>query len=121
MEVEDAEGYLIVRCVGEVRHTENIDYAREAAQACCSSKHRTVLFDDREAVIETSPATEFAVFETFIAGLDGRHLRVASLAKPEYEEAYSFLETIARNRGHSYRVFYNEEQAVEWLLKDVPV
>jgi hypothetical protein len=29
-----------------------------------------------------------------------------------------FLETVARNRGYNFRIFVDQDQAVEWLMGD---
>jgi hypothetical protein len=47
----------------------------------------------------------------------GRNFRIANVdMNEESRQSHLFAETVAVNRGYAYKVFDNEEQAIEWLL-----
>jgi len=43
-------------------------------------------------------------------------IKVAEIINPEHLEHFRFLETVFRNRGYNFSIFYEKPKAVEWLL-----
>ncbi len=43
-------------------------------------------------------------------------IRIAEVIKPDHQEHFRFLETVCRNRGFQFSIFYEKEQALRWLL-----
>ena len=44
-------------------------------------------------------------------------IKIAEVVLPAHKEHFSFLETVFRNRGFDFHVFYDREAAIEWLTK----
>jgi hypothetical protein len=43
-------------------------------------------------------------------------ITIAEVIKPEHKEHFDFFETVCKNRGYIFKVFYNREEALKWLL-----
>ena len=43
-------------------------------------------------------------------------IKIAEIIKPEHLEHFKFLETVSKNRGFRFSIFYDRKEALEWLL-----
>jgi len=44
-------------------------------------------------------------------------IKIAEVVLPVYKAHFDFLEIVWRNRGFDFRVFYDQESAIQWLTK----
>jgi hypothetical protein len=113
LEVHDRGAYLYVRVLVPWT-TENakrvIDEARSEAEA--GGFHR-ILFD---LTFWSRPYTEMTRFLTgeYLAQRLGGPYKTAAFSNPEWINRFG--ENVAVNRGADFRVFPDEQSAVDWLL-----
>ena len=80
-----------------------------------NSIHRRAYLDLSMYVMETTIVSEFTQASYAADQLaDIRH-KIAILANKMFKEIGEFFELTARNRGANIRIFYNEEDAINWL------
>jgi hypothetical protein len=70
--------------------------------------------------VRSSPSVQSSVEQYLLAtrdvnqfGLD-RNSRIAVLVKPG-DRSHDFVETVFRNAGYRFRLFHDEDSALEWL------
>ena len=80
------------------------------AQYSCS----LFLFDMREATIIGGPLEAFYTVSNPEEMGHMRHFRAAAVYSSNVEQ-HKFMETVARNRGHNFRVFEDIDEAIEYL------
>jgi hypothetical protein len=44
-------------------------------------------------------------------------VKIAEVVLPAHKEHFDFLETVWRNRGFDFRIFNDQESAIQWLTK----
>jgi hypothetical protein len=42
-------------------------------------------------------------------------IKIAEVVLPAHEEHFGFLETVCRNNGFNFRIFNDQESAIQWL------
>ncbi|MBN1780074.1 hypothetical protein JW948_03040 [bacterium] len=45
-------------------------------------------------------------------------IRIAEVIKPEHSKFFQFLETVFVNRGFSFKLFFDKNSALQWLLRN---
>jgi hypothetical protein len=43
------------------------------------------------------------------------NIKIAEVVLPAHKEHFGFLETVCRNRGFDFRIFDDQEAAIQWL------
>jgi len=108
----EISGYLLVEATGQWTSAEaelKLDETKHEADA----KHlNQILLDLRRLRMPTSDFIRF-LGGKYLAHLFRPPFRLAALARRE--DITRFAETVALNRGASFRVFSDEQQAVDWL------
>jgi len=108
------QNYLFI----EVRGQWTIDSAEEAIEEIhneATKRNLTLLLlDTREVSQPDSEWTRFRAGEHW-AKFFGHPFKGAFLTRPDLFNG--FAETVARNRFANVEAFFEEEQAVEWLLR----
>lgn len=86
-----------------------IDKARETDRS-------RMLFDNRTLKLSLTPL-EVITFAQHLEGMEAARLgfRMASISCPGNLEVSRLIETVIVNRSGSYKVFHNQEEALEWL------
>lgn len=72
------------------------------------------LFDMREATIIGGPLEAFYTVSNPEEMGHMKHFRVAAVYSSNVEQ-HKFMETVARNRGHNFRVFGDIDEAIAYL------
>ena len=113
----DHPDYLQVQCIGTWDMNSSRQCWRNIAAALRHSNCRRVLLDDRELLVETTINSDF-VHARYVADLL-RSLcdRFALLDIEKNNEINHFFETVCLNRGLNLKVFLQEKEAIEWLVR----
>lgn len=78
---------------------------------------RKVLADFREAELGESITGMY----DFIGKMDSlgipRDMKMANIVRRD-DDAHSFFETVARNQGWRFQLFYSQDEAEAWLAED---
>ena len=93
------------------------EIAMKATETASEHNSNLFLYDVRKAP-NVDPCAEnyfFAHTDMPAMQLD-RSARVALLASPD-DESHKFIATAIRNAGYNVRLFFEEEQATEWLTR----
>jgi hypothetical protein len=111
----EGPGYLIVEVKGQWEE-EDAKQTIEAIHDEAGRRGQTrILLDLLGLMSPRSDLTRYFTGE-HVAKHWGYPLRVAALSTREIYTG--FAETVAVNRGASIRVFFEKEQALEWLLNE---
>lgn len=115
------EAFLEARFVGAFdglpfRYPE---YLAQIFQACAEHQCRRVLLDHSRLEYYTDILVEHSAGES-VARLAPRGVRLASVAPSSTLPHPCHFETVAVNRGVRMRVFWDREEALQWLLADEP-
>ncbi len=96
-------------------------YVQESKNLIKQKKTSLVLSDYREAIFPFSVLEVFTLPEQHSKmmnslGLNIHGIKRALLFKRNASELASFFEDVAVNRGQKVKVFYDESEAIQWLI-----
>ena len=109
----DKKEYLLI--IIESRWTPEIaeQVLKEIKHEAEALKMDRLFFDVRKLELPGSESTRFLTGE-FIADMLRPPIKVAALGKPE--AINRFVENTAVNRGANFKVFSDEQKAINWLM-----
>lgn len=117
--VSNCEDCLRITVGGSLAAANSVDpYQSVTALADASGCARLLL--DARGVADRSdiPSIFDFVVRAYPARPGGR--RTACLDKPENLVSARFFEHLMQNSGRSYRLFFDESEALNWLRSDLP-
>ena len=110
----DQEGYLLVK-VNVAWTTEvAIQLIDETRDEALNRGHHLILFDLRQWASPSSEMTRFYSGE-HLAKVFKYQYKVAAFANKK--DITRFGEIVAVNRGASFRIFADEQSAIQWLIE----
>ena len=107
--------YLRVTLSGVVSRAEHEEFRAAAVSALGETGWLHVLIDVTGADPQMSLTDDFAFTSGHQTRLPPR-LQTAIVHAEDAADRFSFVETVAANRGVTIRGFVDEAQALEWLL-----
>ncbi len=113
----DHPDYLQVQCIGTWDMDSSRQCWRNIATSLRQSGCRRVLLDDRELLILNTINTDFEHARYVADLLRSLCDRFALLDIEQNNVINHFFETACRNRGLDLKVFLQEKQAIEWLIR----
>ncbi|MGA1822434.1 MAG: hypothetical protein ACMUIG_07900 [Thermoplasmatota archaeon] len=117
MEFQVNDHYLLARAAGPASLEGNVEFAKRLIEKAETSGRKKILIDIRDLTDPTSIFDAYELSEVGASFVRGKSLKIALLHGKEREELESFFETASRNRGINIRVFMEESECMEWLLK----
>ncbi len=112
------EDHLRITTSGRIDSIEPvIEYGNRIITLAAQANMRRVLLDELGLSVSLSPLDAVLLGEQLleVANL-AQGIRVAAVCTPENYETLSFIETSLQNRSISFRVFKEEQKALNWLL-----
>lgn len=112
-------GYVCLRCTGTCSSAQELkEVFQSAIKAAHKSKQVKVLIDASAVKGQLSRLDRYEV-ATFLSSQTAQQpLRIKAIAiagKEPLIDPARFGETVARNRGVNGRVFFDLDEAIEWL------
>jgi len=116
--VED--GFIRVIYVGRTVYETSTRMIREIAMVAEEAGTRRLLVDLRQASYGQSHVSPIRhIEEAPSLGVDSSY-RSAVLGATKDQTILQFIENVAVNRGYRTRVFYDERDAIAWLIEEGP-
>jgi len=112
------DGYIQARTTGTIESAqEAIAYTTIHVDKARQTGIRRLLLDERDVTFRVDFADSMEVAEYWNSkGLPALGLRLAVLPSHTTPVQMEEFETLAANRSVAYRVFADEESALDWLL-----
>lgn len=112
-------GYLLIESSGEMETVEDgVEYIQAQIDAALKEKIQRLLVDDRNLTVSIDYSDILALADYWEKrGLQRIGLRAAALAPPSAPQAQLAYETTATNRSIVFKVFFDKQEALNWLLK----
>ena len=111
----DNPKYLHLKVSGDYNQKTSGEILDEIIKRLSESQHNLLLMDVRGMEVESSIFMEFTDAEEAARKLLGKAHKIASVCDKETEEFVSFFEMVACNRGVNVKMFYNEQEAIDWF------
>ena len=111
--------YIIIKTYGEINRKIAIKQVNEAQKLAKEIGTNLFLSDVREARNSDTVFNQYDfAYEDLpsIKDIITKESVVAVLAIPG-DESHQFIETVTRNAGYKFRLFTDEEAAIEYLLR----
>jgi len=115
--VSECEGFLRVTLSGDITARSGVDHYRSVTEQADAMGCVRLLLDAR-GLADRSDIPEIFEFmvRTYPLAPGGR--RTAALDLPENTLRARFFEHLMQNNGRCYRLFFDEAEALAWLLSD---
>lgn len=115
--VAECPGYLRVTLSGTLSAPAGADHYREVTERADASGRARLLLDARGLADQPDiPEIFDFMVRAYPAAPGGR--RTAGLDLPENMVRARFFEHLMQNNGRTYRLFFDEAEAIGWLLSD---
>ncbi|MBA1145866.1 hypothetical protein H0Z60_02225 [Ectothiorhodospiraceae bacterium WFHF3C12] len=113
------DGRLVIcRVLQPVTVELAVAFAQDMDRLAAESGADRFLTDARGAPNVSRPAQNYNYAHVDMAAMGLRRcVRAAILADP-WDRSHEFVETTCQNAGYNMRVFYNEDEAMDWLRDD---
>lgn len=109
--------YIEIITRGFLDKDSSMDMAKTIAETMRSHRFTKALIDHRN--ISDVSGNVVDVYERpklfRIIGVVLR-VRIAEIIHPDHSRHFTFLETVMRNQGYKFSIFYERQPALEWLL-----
>ncbi len=115
--MEAREQYLYLAGEGrEAGLEESIEIHHLIVNACKEHNRPRVLIDDRNVIYTASVLSIYLLTKHYVQIDFPRFIqRAAVVTRPDYKVDNQFFENTMRNRNVNLRVFYDLEEADQWL------
>jgi len=115
--IEERDRYLYFAGDGtEDGLEEDIEIHQMIIDACKEHNRRRVLIDDRNVIYTASTLSIYMLAKHYAQADIPRFIQQAAVvANPKYRADNQFFEDTMRNRSINLRVFYDMQEAEEWL------
>ncbi len=109
--------YIEIVTHGIADKEKSLEMAKTITKMMRRNKSTRVLIDHRD--LKAVSGTTIDVYERptifrIIGIILG--IRIGEVIKPDHQEHFRFLETVCRNRGFQFSIFFEKGQAVKWLF-----
>ncbi len=114
--IEAKGDHLFARASGVRTRATVTAMTREIFDAALANRLSKALIDVRELKGRLGILDSYLVVTEVFQKLRGKGMRKAAIVDEQAPSLHGwFLETVARNRGFNFRVFADQEDALEWL------
>ena len=119
----DPQGIITTKVQGKLTMAVLDEWRRDVLQLVKEKECQRMLTDVREAKVELSMVDAYNIPKLFLEyastlGLQGFQLKRAVVVASGEKQLADFFETVARNRVHNLKVFYDDDEpARQWLLE----
>ncbi len=110
--------YLKVVARGLCTDQNSVDAIRKVIAALDRSAADSLLIDIHEMLLDSNVLTDAGVGNFISDSLGTRKHGIAVLGNSNSQEDHRFLESIANSNKNNIRFFYEESQAMDWLMPD---
>jgi hypothetical protein len=109
--------YIEIVTAGVADRDGSMEMAKVISSSMRKNKYTRALIDHRN--IESVSGETMDIYERpnlfrFIGVILG--VKIAEIINPEHRAHFRFLETVCRNRGFLFSIFYDKSAALDWLL-----
>jgi spore coat polysaccharide biosynthesis predicted glycosyltransferase SpsG len=116
VDIEKKDDYLLLRARGTRTRDNVVEIAKEVFQKALAAKKQKIILDVRELKGELSVVDDYYIVRDLFEQLRGKGIQKAAIIDMKESPIHEwFIEIVARNRGFNFRVFDNEESALQWL------
>jgi hypothetical protein len=112
------ENYIEIRLSGHYDgQSRRHEIVRGITDACRTHHCFKVLVDNSEVVYQTDVLVEHLLGEALASAVSDQ-IKIAFIASRTTLPHETHFENVVVNRGRTLRVFWNQDQALTWLLSD---
>jgi hypothetical protein len=109
---------VIIQTHGVADETSSLEMARNISKTMAEYKVMRCLID--HSAIKSVSGNVSKIYyrpqELREIGIPFK-VKIAEVVLPAHTEHFDFLETVCRNRGFDFRIFSDQESAIQWLTK----
>jgi hypothetical protein len=109
---------VVIQTQGVADETDSLEMARSIAKTMGQYQAMRCLID--HSAISSVSGTTVGIYDRPQSlreiGIPAK-IKIAEVVLPDHQEHFSFLETVCRNRGFSFRIFDDRQSAIQWLMK----
>jgi|GEM_PF-655485 len=118
--VSECGTWVQTRVGGTITFESALEFIAEAARKASVHRLDSYLFDLREASNAKRPFHDFEIAHHRLRALGFSSVsRVALLVNPN-DQTHDFFKLTAGNAGHNWRIFNDENGAMDWLRRPEP-
>jgi hypothetical protein len=109
---------VFIKTQGVADETSSLAMAKSIPEAMIEYKAMRCLID-HSAIGSVSGAVVKIYYRPQELREAGVHpmVKIAEVVLPAHKAHFDFLETVCRNRGFDFRIFNDQESAIQWLTK----
>ncbi len=115
LDVHSESDYLYIKLYGEARSSQAQEITGKVFEERLKYEHKKLLIDIRELSAPRQIVNAFHLVRSYPLPSSKAFWKTAVVDRKENTQYSNFFENAARNQGHFLAVFYDREQAVEWL------
>ena len=116
--IHQAHNYIEVVTKGVADKDDSLEMAKIITKTMRSNRFAKAMIDHRS--IEKATGNIIEIYERpklfRVLGV-ALGIKIAEIINPDHFEHFHFLETVCRNRGYNFSIFYEKISALEWLLE----
>jgi hypothetical protein len=116
--VKQLKEYLFIRSIGIINNLDEwLENDKRIFDLIVKHKVKKLVLDSQEVTYPESVISTYQMVDSYFANypIEARTWFIAVIIKNKYKKLGEFWETACKNRGFMYRVFYNLEDATEWV------
>jgi hypothetical protein len=116
IQFEKKDGYIHFKIIGEFEESSDFGKIKELGDIPKKYGYSTILIDVRNLNYNLDTLKRFQLSEYWVKICrDLGFIKTAILGKEEKMDRLS--ENVIMNRGFDFRLFTNEKEAIDWLIK----
>ena len=117
IKINEEDRYVEIVTSGYADKEGSLNMVKDTMAASGRSKIKKILIDHSNIDSVSGEALEIYDRPKELEKIGVIHgIKVAEVVKPEHDEFFYFLETVCRNRGYQFSIFFDYNSAMEWLL-----
>lgn len=113
----ESEKTVLITNSGDLTYEDFVSEAEEAVALMQQHQTSLCLVDDRDYNHPAKIADLYRIVDVYESFGVSKTERVALLFSPEnpFMDDFKFFETVCRNRGFNFKIFFDEIEAKNWL------
>ena len=115
--IHNDDKYVEIVTRGFLDKDSSMEMAKTIAETMRHHRFKKALIDHRNISNVSGEITDIynrpKLLRIVVSSLG---LRIAEIINPDHSEHFRFLETVMKNQGYIFSIFYERQKALEWLL-----
>ena len=109
---------VIIKTYGVADEASSLEMAKSISKTMMQYKATKCIIDHSAIISVSGDSVEiyYRPQELSETGISSG-VKIAEVVRPAHKEHFGFLEAVCRSRGFSFRVFEDQESAIQWLTK----